>query len=135
MSHLDHIGIAVTENSRLAELLSILNLPVSSTEDVPAEQVKTIWIPLPKEQGNIELLKPLNSGQGTVAKFLEKTGRDGIHHLSFRVKDITASSKAILAAGFKLIYSEPKSGAHQCLVNFVHPSSTGGVLVEITQKT
>lgn len=132
-AYLDHIGIAVGANSRLAEALAILGLPVTGSERVEREKVDTDWVPLPVMQGNVELLRPTEEGS-TIAKFLEKSGRDGIHHLSFRVEDIRAISEKLTAAGFRLIYPEPKPGAHHCLVNFIHPQTTGGVLLEITEK-
>ncbi len=131
---LDHIGIAVTPNSRLAEALKILGLPITGSERVEREKVDTEWIPLPVQPGNVELLKPTEP-DSTIGKFLAKNGRDGIHHLSFRVEDIRAISTKLEQAGFRLIYPEPKAGAHNCLVNFLHPQTTGGVLLEISEKT
>jgi methylmalonyl-CoA epimerase len=132
-AYLDHIGIAVTPGSRLAEALAVLGLPVTGTEVVESENVDTAWVPLPVEQTHVELLQPTEPGT-VIAKFLEKTGRDGIHHLSFRVEDIKVVSARLIAAGFLLTYPEPRPGAHHCLVNFIHPKTTGGVLVEITEK-
>jgi methylmalonyl-CoA epimerase len=132
-AYLDHIGIAVTDGSRLAEALAVLGLAVTHTERVEREKVDTAWVPLPNQQGNVELLRPTEDSS-TIQKFLEKSGRDAIHHLSFRVEDIRAISERLTQAGFQLIYPEPKDGAHGCLVNFLHPKTTGGVLLEITQK-
>lgn len=132
-AYLDHIGIAVSPGSRLAEALKILGLPVTGSERVEREKVDTDWIPLPLKAGNVELLRPTEP-DSTISKFLAKLGRDGIHHLSFRVEDIEETSAALTAAGFKLIYPQPKAGAHNCLVNFIHPQTTGGVLLEITEK-
>lgn len=132
-AYLDHIGIAVREGSRLAEALAILGLPVTGSERVEREKVDTDWVPLPLKQGNVELLRPTEP-DSTIGKFLDKLGRDGIHHLSFRVDDIKAVSVRLEAAGFKLIYPAAKAGAHNCLVNFIHPQTTGGVLLEITEK-
>lgn len=133
MAHLDHIGIAITPNSQLAKALEVLGLKCSGTERVEREGVDTIWYPLPLAQGNVELLKPTGE-ETTIGKFLAKTGRDGIHHLSFRVEDIEKVSAALTQAGFRLIYPQAKPGAHNCLVNFIHPQTTGGVLLEISQK-
>lgn len=132
-AYLDHIGIAVGSGSRLAEALALLGLPVTGSERVEREKVDTDWVPLPMVQGNVELLKPTDP-ESVIGKFLSKAGRDGIHHLSFRVEDIQAVSAKLTAAGFRLIYPEPKPGAHNCLVNFIHPQTTGGVLLEITEK-
>lgn len=132
-AYLDHIGIAVKKDSKLAQALAILGLPVTGQELVEREKVNTEWIPLPQKAGNIELLQP-TAPESTIQKFLDKSGRDGIHHLSFRVENIKEVSQKLTEAGFKLIYSEPKPGAHNCLVNFIHPQTTGGVLLEITEK-
>lgn len=132
-AYLDHIGIAVKPGSRLAQALAVLGLPVTSEEEVPREEVKVEWVPLPKKEGHVELLHSSKSGS-TIEKFLDKMGRDAVHHLSFRVEDIDAVSAKLQKAGFKLIYPEPRDGAHDCRVNFIHPSTTGGVLLEITEK-
>lgn len=132
-AYLDHIGIAVLKGSRLAEALTVLGLPVTGHELVESEKVETQWVPLPERPGHIELLHPTEH-DSVIGKFLTKNGRDGIHHLSFRVENILGASDKLRAAGFKLIYPVPRPGAHNCLVNFVHPQTTGGVLIEITEK-
>lgn len=132
-AYLDHIGIAVLPGSRLAAALEVLGLKVTGKELVEREKVQTTWIPLPAVAGHVELLEPTEPAS-TIQTFLDKTARDGVHHLSFRVEDIREVSKRLEAAGFKLIYPEPKPGAHDCLVNFIHPKTTGGVLLEITER-
>lgn len=132
-AYLDHIGIAVRDGSRLAEALKVLGLSITGQERVESEKVDAEWIPLPKEQTHVELLHPMDPA-GVIGKFLDKNGKDGVHHLSFRVEDIEKTSAKLRAAGFRLIYPEPRPGAHNCRVNFLHPQSTGGVLLEITEK-
>jgi len=132
-SYLDHIGIAITENSHLGKLLETLGIPFSDKEVVEREQVEALWYPLPTIQGHVELLRP-TAPDSVIGKFLQKNGKDGIHHLSFRVDDIASTSQELQQAGFRLIYPQAKPGAHECLVNFIHPQTTGGVLVEISQK-
>ncbi|MCO5141661.1 MAG: methylmalonyl-CoA epimerase [Oligoflexia bacterium] len=132
-AYLDHIGIAIREDSNLAQLLQVLGIELSSEEDVPSEKVKTKWFPLPVKQGNIELLEPLSS-DSVIAKFLERHKKDGIHHLSFRVDSINEAMKNCRDKGFDFVYPSAKPGAHNCLVNFIHPKSTGGVLIELTEK-
>lgn len=132
-AYLDHIGIAVMPGSRLAAALELLGLKVTGKERVEREKVDTTWIPLPPIAGHVELLEPTDPSS-TIQLFLDKTNRDGVHHLSFRVEDIKAVSARLEAAGFKLIYPEPRPGAHDCLVNFIHPKTTGGVLLEITER-
>ena len=131
--YLDHIGIAVRPDSRLAKALAVLGLAVTGKERVEREKVDTTWIPLPAVAGHVELLEP-SEPSSTIQTFLDKAGRDSIHHLSFRVTDIREVSAKLVAEGFQLIYPEPKPGAHDCLVNFLHPKSTGGVLLEITER-
>jgi methylmalonyl-CoA/ethylmalonyl-CoA epimerase len=131
-AYLDHIGIAVLPGSKLATALAVLGLPISGKELVEREKVDTTWIPLPAIAGNVELLEPTDP-ESTIAKFLDKTKRDGVHHLSFRVDDIEATSKALVSAGFQMIYPEARPGAHHCMVNFIHPKTTGGVLLELTE--
>lgn len=133
-AYLDHIGIAVREDSRLAEALTLLGLKIAHKERVEREKVDAEFLPLPLKQGNIELLHATES-DSTIGKFVDKLGRDGIHHLSFRVDDIRETSARLVSAGFRLIYPEAKTGAHGCLVNFLHPGTTGGVLIEISEKT
>ncbi len=130
---LDHIGIAVNPGSRLAEALAVLGLAVTGTETVAREKVDTGWIPLPSKPGHVELLHPTEPSS-LIQAFLNKQGRDCIHHLSFRVSDIRVVSARLIAEGFPLIYPEARPGAHGCLVNFIHPKGTGGVLLEITEK-
>jgi methylmalonyl-CoA/ethylmalonyl-CoA epimerase len=132
-AYLDHIGIAVKPGSRLAEALALLGLPITNRERVEREKVDTTWIPLPVKPGNVELLEPTEPSS-TIQIFLDKTNKDAVHHLSFRVEDIAAVSEVLTKAGFNLIYPEPRPGAHGCMVNFIHPKSTGGVLLEITEK-
>src|SRR3989344_3764307 len=121
---LDHIGIAISPGSRLADALAVLGLPIAGSERVEREKVDTDWIPLPAEAGNVELLRPTEA-DSVIGKFLAKNGRDAIHHLSFRVENIEAVSMALERAGFRMIYPQAKPGAHNCLVNFIHPQTTG----------
>lgn len=130
---LDHIGIAVQPGSRLAEALAVLGLPVTGTELVEREKVDTAWIPLPNQPGHVELLQP-SEPSSVIQAFLDKQGKDSIHHLCFRVEDVRRISERLVAEGFQLVYPEARPGAHGCLVNFLHPKSTGGVLLEISEK-
>jgi len=88
---------------------------------------------LPVGEARIELLEPTGDSS-PVAKFLEKRG-PGIHHVAVRVADIRESLAQLKAAGARLIDEEPRVGADGCLVAFVHPSSSGGVLLELVEHT
>jgi methylmalonyl-CoA epimerase len=130
---LDHIGIAVSQietNGKFWEALG-WDLTKIHREDVPSQKVKTAFLPL-KNNSNLELLEPTD-GSGVVAKFLEKRG-PGIHHICLRVTKLDEVLKKLKSAGVKLINEVPIDGAHNCLVAFVHPSSTGGVLIELSEK-
>ena len=131
MNKIEHIGIAV-DDLEAAILLyqKLLNTPVYKTENVISEQVKTAF--LQSGPNKIELLEAL-SGDSPIAKFLEKKG-EGIHHIAFEVDDIIAEMERLKSEGFVLLSDEPKPGADNKLVCFVHPKSAGGVLVELVQE-
>lgn len=128
---LDHIGIAT---NKLSESLSVwrdaLGLPVDSTEEVTDQGVRITMLPI--GETHIELLEPLTP-DSPVGKFLAKRG-PGIHHLAVEVKDIRAALADLAAKGVRLIDREPRTGAGGCLVAFIHPSSTNGVLLELVQR-
>jgi methylmalonyl-CoA/ethylmalonyl-CoA epimerase len=134
MLKLNHIGVAVANLPEVTKLLGILGLKTSSTEDVPEQGVMTHFLPLPAGVTNLELLVPTDP-QGTVAKFIGKRG-PGIHHLSFECEkggldDLLALLKK---EGYRLIYDVPRAGAHGMRLNFIHPASAGGMLVEVMER-
>jgi methylmalonyl-CoA/ethylmalonyl-CoA epimerase len=131
-AYLDHIGIAIKPDSPLKRVLEIIGLKSTGKEEVESEKVEVEWVPLPKP-GKIELLRATTE-DSQIAKYLEKNNKDGVHHLSFRVDSVEKISEKLKQAGFQLIYPKAKPGADGCMVNFVHPKSTGGVLIEITEK-
>ena len=134
-AYLNHIGIAVSQLPELKKLFSILGLQTTHTEPVPDQGVVTHFLPLPREQTSLELLE-VTDPQGTVAKFIQKRG-PGIHHLSFEVPtgQLDALCTRLAKEGYKLIYEAPKAGAHQMRVNFIHPSTAGGILIEVMEKS
>ena len=127
---LDHIGIATPEIQE-SHFFKLLGLSDGGTEEVPTEKVKVSFSGT-ENGANIELLEPMGE-DGPIAKFLQKRG-PGIHHICFRVNDIDAMVSHLKANGVKMINEEPKPGAHNCRVVFIHPKSTGGVLVELSEK-
>ena len=128
---LDHIGIAVEDLDAAIELYrEKLGFDVESVEDVPGFGVKVACLPL--GEGNVELVQPVTD-DSAMAKFLEKKG-PGFHHLCFRVDDIRAELARLEDAGVQLVDREPREGAHGTLVAFLHPKSTGGVLIELVEK-
>jgi methylmalonyl-CoA/ethylmalonyl-CoA epimerase len=128
----EHIGIATRS---IAEALGFwrdaLGLEVKHTETVEEQGVNVAM--LPAGEPRIELLEPTGP-DSPVAKFLEKRG-PGIHHVAVRVADIRAALARLKAEGARLIDEEPRAGAGGCLVAFVHPSASGGVLLELVQHT
>jgi methylmalonyl-CoA/ethylmalonyl-CoA epimerase len=127
---LDHIGVAVTDIDEAINIYQKLGFSAEAIEDVPAFGVKVAFLPM--ESGNVELVQPVND-DSAIAKYLEKKGQ-GIHHLCFEVEDIRAELARLAAAGVQLVDKEPRPGAHGTLVAFLHPKSTGGVLIELAQK-
>jgi len=130
---LDHIGVAVKNLPEMKRLFTLLGLTVSNSESVPEQGVTTHFLPLPRENTSIELLE-VTDPQGTVAKFIEKKG-PGIHHLSFALEagELDPLCAKLRAAGYRLTYETPKNGAHSMRVNFIHPASAGGMLIEIME--
>jgi methylmalonyl-CoA epimerase len=130
-TRLNHIGIAVNNLDEAADKFSsVFNKEFSAPENVEEQKVKINFIELPNMR--IELLEP-SANDSPISKFLEKRG-EGIHHLSFEVDDIEKELQRLKENGIPLIDEKPKVGAEGFLVVFLHPKSTHGVLVEISQK-
>ncbi|HOS47190.1 MAG TPA: methylmalonyl-CoA epimerase [Bacteroidia bacterium] len=131
MLKIEHIGIAVKnlENSN-ALFAKIFNAPHYKMEGVESEGVMTSFFQV--GENKIELLEATNP-DSPIAKFIEKKG-EGIHHIAFDVADIRAEMKRLEEEGFVLLNKEPKNGADNKLVCFLHPKGTNGVLVELCQE-
>jgi methylmalonyl-CoA/ethylmalonyl-CoA epimerase len=127
---IDHLGIAVNSLNEGRVFYEALGFTAMDIEEVPSEKVKVGFLELANSAA-IELLEP-TSPDSAVAKFLAKRG-PGIHHVCLRVKDIRAVIARLKAKGIQMIHDEPKQGAHNCLVAFIHPKSTGGILMELSQ--
>jgi methylmalonyl-CoA/ethylmalonyl-CoA epimerase len=126
----DHIGIATRQlDDALALWRDALGLQIDLTEEVTEQGVRVAM--LQAGETRIELLEPLTPGS-PVGRFLEKRG-PGIHHIAMGVSDIHASLAELKAHGVRLIDETPRTGAGGCLVAFVHPESTNGVLLELVQ--
>jgi methylmalonyl-CoA/ethylmalonyl-CoA epimerase len=127
---IEHIGIATRSiEEALGFWRDALGLEVEHTETVEGQGVRAAMLPLGEPR--VELLEPTGPAS-PIAKFLEKRG-PGIHHLAVRVEDIRAALARLKAGGARLIDEEPRIGVGGCLVAFVHPSSSGGVLVELVE--
>ena len=132
---LDHIGIAVNSLDEGEKFWRILGLvPESEDEEVADQGVKTRFIPIAyqsQKPAMIELLEP--TGPNTpIGKFISKKGV-GIQQICFQVSDINQLIKKLLNSGITMIDEVPRLGSKNCLIAFVHPKSTGGVLVELSQ--
>ncbi len=127
---IDHIGIATRGiEEALGFWRDALGLEVKHTETVEGQGVRLVMLPVGEPR--VELLEP--TGPDTpVARFLKKRG-PGLHHIAVRVADIRASLANLKAKGVRLIDEEPRVGADDCLVAFVHPAASGGVLLELVQ--
>ena len=128
---INHLGIAtrgIDEALKFWE--NALGLKNVHTETVEDQKVRVAMLPIGKSR--IELLEP-TSEDSPISKFLEKRG-GGIHHIAVEVEDIEASLAKLKSEGARLIDEKPRIGAEGCLVAFVHPSSTGGVLLELVQN-
>ncbi len=126
---LDHIGIAVESLAKGVEFYEALGLELEGVEEVADQGVKVGFLPVGDTR--LELLEPTVESS-PIAKHLERRGA-GLHHLCVRVDDIRAAMASLAAQGYRLLSDKPTKGAHDCLVCFVHPRSTGGVLLELSQ--
>lgn len=127
----EHIGIAVKDLSISVPLFEkLLNSQCYKTELVETEKVNTAFFQ--KGETKIELLESTDP-DGVIAKFIERKG-EGLHHIAFDVADIKAEMKRLQAEGFVLLSEEPKQGADNKLVCFLHPKGTNGVLIELCQE-
>lgn len=130
VKRVEHIGIAVEDLDTAKELFSsLLGRPSYKDEKVESEKVTTSFFI--EDHTKIELLGA-TSEESPVAKFVEKRGQ-GIHHIAFEVENIHEEMDRLRKAGFQLLNEQPKKGADNKLVCFVHPKSAGGVLVELCQ--
>ncbi|GBC79062.1 hypothetical protein HRbin09_00276 [bacterium HR09] len=126
---LHHVGIAVHNLEEAAGAYRALGLSVEKVETVESEQVRVAFIPV--GDTHIELLEPTGASS-PVARFLEKRG-PGVHHLCFVVDDVAQAMAQARAAGLLLLDETPRVGAGGSRVCFIHPKSTGGVLLELWQ--
>lgn len=126
---IEHIGIAVESIEKAAAPYQLIGLELSDIEEVADQKVRVGMLPV--GESKIELLEP-TSEDSPIAKFLAKKG-SGIHHLAFQVDDLVAELDRLKAEGVRLIDEKPRRGAHNALIAFLHPKSTGGVLIELCQ--
>ena len=127
---LDHIAIAVSDlDEAIARYVEDLGLELAGREDVVSARTSTAFVPISGTR--LELVHPL-AGEGPIAKHLEKRG-PGLHHICFRTDDIVAETERLGAKGYTFTTDEPTPGAHGTRVIFLHPKTTGGVLIELVE--
>ena len=130
VKRISHLGVAVPSIAQATGFYDLLGLLEVHREEVASQKVLTSF--RPAGESFFELLEP-TSPESPIAKYLEKN-RPGIHHVCLEVDDVAAALAKLKAGGVRLINETPVPGAHHCLVAFVHPASTGGILLELSQK-
>ena len=131
MLKIEHIGIAVSSLAISNPVFEkILGAAPYKREKVESEHVETSFFKV--GDSKIELLEATHS-DSAIAKFIEKRG-EGMHHIAFAVDDIHSEMKRLRESGIRLLNDEPKNGADNKLICFLHPKDTGGVLIEICQE-
>ncbi len=128
---IDHIGIAVKSIEKASELFSnILGLKVAGEEVVEEQKVKVAFLPLGDSE--LELLES-TSPDGPIARFIEKKG-EGIQHIAFRVDNLEKVLEKLKEEGVRLIDEKPRYGAGGAKIAFLHPKSTNGILIELSER-
>ena len=131
LRQLEHVGIAVRSlAAAIPQYEKMLGCSCYKTEEVAAEKVRTAFFKTGSTK--IELLEAL-APDSPIHRFIEKRG-EGLHHIAYLVKDMHQEMKRLQAEGFELLQTEPKAGADNKWVCFVHPRSVGGVLTELCQE-
>ena len=130
MFSIDHIGVAVRSLAAAKGIYEKLGLKLAPEEMVEAEQVRVVMVPM--GESRIELLEP-TSPDSVIAKFIAKRG-EGLHHVSVRVPNLEAAVERLKKDGVRLVSEQIKIGAGGHRYVFVHPSSAGGVLLELVES-
>lgn len=131
MRKIEHLGIAVKDIEAASKMYeALLGKASYKTEKVESEGVSTMFFEI--GESKIELLEASNP-DSPIAKFIEKRG-EGIHHIAYDVENIYTEIDRLKEAGFQMIHETPKEGADNKLIAFLHPKSSGGVLVELCQE-
>jgi len=130
IKHISHIGIAVKNLDEAIAVYEKLGLQLESIEEVPSQMVKVAFFPCGETR--LELLMP-TSPESPIAKFIENRG-EGIQHIALAVDNVTEELNKAQENGFRLIDAQPRPGAHNSEIAFLHPKSTLGVLIELCQE-
>jgi len=126
----DHIGIAVKNLAESSKFYEMLGITSTGVEEVAEQKVKVSFFPVGESE--IELLES-TSPDGPIAKYIEKNG-EGIQHMALRVDNLEAALIELKAKGIRLIDEKPRYGAGGARIAFVHPKSTGGILLELSER-
>jgi methylmalonyl-CoA/ethylmalonyl-CoA epimerase len=130
ISHIEHIGIAVKNLKEAIKMYEdLFGLPCYNTEEISDQKIRTAFFQI--GQTKIELLESTDS-EGPIGKFIEKKG-EGVHHIAFAVENLANALREVEAKGFQLIAKQPRPGAEGLNIAFLHPKSTGGVLLELCE--
>jgi methylmalonyl-CoA/ethylmalonyl-CoA epimerase len=130
---IDHIAVVVQDlDVALQVYRDALALPLERVEDIPGEQVKVAFLPLPEGDGEVELVQPTSDDTG-IARYLAKRG-EGMHHICFEVDDIQAAMDELVASGLQVLEEEPRLGSQGQKYVFIHPKTTHGVLIELYER-
>ncbi len=129
LNKINHIGVAVKSIEAALPFYKAMGADINHIEEVPSQKVKTAFIKV--GETTIELVEA-TSPESPIAKYLEKN-REGLHHICFEVDDVAGCLAELKKAEVPLIDNEPKVGAHNMLVAFVHPKGNNGVLTELAQ--
>lgn len=127
---ISHLGIAVKDLNESMKIYKALGLELENIEEVKSQKVKVAFFPV--GESRIELLEPTTS-DSPIQKFIDKKG-EGLHHVAYAVENIEEALKSAKDNGFKLIDKEPRLGAHNAKIAFLHPKSTGRVLIELCEE-
>ena len=128
---INHIGIASRDLGEvMTRMASLFDQTPSHQEEVKDQKVKTAFFPA--GESRLEFLESTDPG-GPIGKFITKRG-PGIHHICLEVENIHEALAHLKHKGVRLIDEQPRKGAHDCWVAFIHPSETGGVLMELSQE-
>lgn len=129
---LDHIAIAARSLEDTVKVYEDIGFVFDEKREVVEDQkVRTAFATI-DQRAHVEILEPTDE-TSPIAKFIDKRG-EGIHHMCFRVDDVRSKQSELTAKGYQFIYEQPVIGAGNCLVNFIHPKSAKGVLIELSQK-
>lgn len=136
---INHLGMAAKDPAKARWFFQeVLGLPHLGDETVASQSVDTVMLRARHQDGpdqtRLELLAPSTPGAGPIGKYLEKFG-GGIHHVALSVASVDGAIAAMNQAGVQMIDDEPRPGAHQTRIAFVHPKATGGFLVEFVEET